>query len=79
MLTWIFYICHQQKKLEDDYRIAQDLLEAREAEITQLSEEIEDVVPQPLPSETIQLQDRCFRLEEQVGLSFKSVKVFALF
>ncbi|XP_069996231.1 A-kinase anchor protein 9 isoform X5 [Penaeus vannamei] len=55
-----------QKKLEDDYRIAQDLLEAREAEITQLSEEIEDVVPQPLPSETIQLQDRCFRLEEQL-------------
>ncbi|XP_063585132.1 A-kinase anchor protein 9-like isoform X1 [Penaeus indicus] len=55
-----------QKKLEDDYRIAQDLLEAREAEITQLSEEIEDVVPQPLPSETIQMQDRCFRLEEQL-------------
>lgn len=66
LLTRIFYICHQQKKLEDDYRIAQDLLEAREAEITQLSEEIEDVVPQPLPSETIQLQDRCFRLEEQL-------------
>ncbi|XP_063585135.1 A-kinase anchor protein 9-like isoform X2 [Penaeus indicus] len=55
-----------EKKLEDDYRIAQDLLEAREAEITQLSEEIEDVVPQPLPSETIQMQDRCFRLEEQL-------------
>ncbi|XP_042875039.1 A-kinase anchor protein 9-like isoform X4 [Penaeus japonicus] len=55
-----------QKKLEEDYRIAQDLLEAREAEITQLSEEIEDVVPQPLPSETIQLQDRCFRLEDQL-------------
>ncbi|XP_069957077.1 A-kinase anchor protein 9 isoform X3 [Cherax quadricarinatus] len=55
-----------QARLEEDFKTAQDLLADREEEINQLSEEIEDSVPLPLPSETIQMQDRCLRLEEQV-------------
>ncbi|XP_071544904.1 uncharacterized protein [Panulirus ornatus] len=55
-----------QGRLEEDFKAAQEMLESREAEINQLSEEIEDSVPLPLPSETLQMQERCVRLEEQV-------------
>ncbi|XP_042218573.1 A-kinase anchor protein 9-like isoform X3 [Homarus americanus] len=55
-----------QAKLEEDYKVAQEMLEAREEEITQLSEEIEDTGSLPLPSQTLHMQDMCFRLEEQV-------------
>ncbi|XP_045593928.1 A-kinase anchor protein 9 isoform X3 [Procambarus clarkii] len=56
-----------QTRLEEDFKAAQELLEAREEEIMQLSDEIEDSGPLPLPSETLQMQDKYFRLEEQVS------------
>ncbi|XP_050701004.1 A-kinase anchor protein 9-like isoform X3 [Eriocheir sinensis] len=41
-------LTHYQTHLEEDFRSAQELLEAREAEILQLSDEVEDSPPVPL-------------------------------
>ncbi|XP_066956530.1 golgin subfamily A member 4-like [Macrobrachium rosenbergii] len=54
-------------KLEEDFKSAQQLLEAREEEILQLTEEMVDGGPQPLVSETHQLQQTCHQLEEQLS------------
>lgn len=39
-----------QARLEEDFKAAQELLETREAEILQLTEEVEDAPPLPLPT-----------------------------
>lgn len=44
----IFYFNTNQSHLEEDFKSAQELLEAREAEILQLSDEVEDSPPVPL-------------------------------
>ncbi|XP_068228366.1 golgin subfamily A member 4-like isoform X3 [Palaemon carinicauda] len=56
-----------QAKLEEDFRSSQQLLEAREEEILQLTEEMVDGGPQPLASETLQMQQTCQHLEEQLS------------
>ncbi|XP_063868539.1 A-kinase anchor protein 9-like isoform X4 [Scylla paramamosain] len=62
-----------QARLEEDFKAAQELLEAREAEILQLTEEVEDAPPMPLstplphhPATQQEMTTRLKAYEEQV-------------
>ncbi|XP_063868536.1 A-kinase anchor protein 9-like isoform X2 [Scylla paramamosain] len=61
-----------QARLEEDFKAAQELLEAREAEILQLTEEVEDAPPMPLSTPlphhpaTQEMTTRLKAYEEQV-------------
>lgn len=61
-------VLYPQAKLEEDYQTTQVLLEVKEAELEEMTGEIEDRVepPPPLPSLSSPMQCSCQALKKQV-------------